>query len=312
MKYIVLYVLCATITLLTACGPKNQEMPLDQSGSSSQQIGVEDPEKEDPPSKSDPSDPAAPHQGKPKDVIPFIDLEKAHPTQPEEPEPKQEGDPVCQAYAKVLTQLLEEHTFPDGRSDGFTGELHDMRENKFALADVDGDGQKELVLKFTAADLEHHRGLVLDCDPATGKVRIKLDENPGMVFFKSGAVLAQWTSNPGKGGSFWPFSLYEYRPELDSYSYVGGVDAWDRSVYPDDYPEQSDKSNTGFVYYLLPNGPSDEAEAVDAQAYEDWIKSYVGNGAMIELDYKDLTAENIGALVQEASREQAQAEAPAP
>lgn len=318
MKYIILWALCSALTLLTACGPKQQTAQPDQSSHSSQQTGVEVPEREDSSSQTDPSSAVPPDQGHSKDVVPFLDLEEAVPIHKEPGEPKKpevtekapEGDPVCQAYARTLTRLLEEHTFPDGRADGFTGELHSMDENKFAVADVDGDGQRELVIKFTAADLEHHRGLVLDCDPATGEVSIKLDENPGLVFFKNGAVLTQWTSNPNKAGAFWPFSLYEYRPELDSYSYVGGVDAWDHNVDPDHYPEQIDKSGSGFVYYLLPDGLKEDTEAVDVKEYEAWILSYVGSGEMIDLDYKDLTAENIGALNQEASREQTETPAP--
>lgn len=311
MKYIVLYVLCATMTLLTACGPQNQGLAPEGNHSSGQQTGLETPEQEEPPSSAQSDRPQSGDQSKPIGEMPLVELEPA--TQPMPVTGTRQGeDPTALAYAEVLTRLLEEHTFPDSQTDDFDGELHSMKENQFAVADVDGDGRRELVIRFVAAELENQRGLVLDWDEAAGTVNIQLDENPGMVFFKNGAVLAQWASNPNKGGAFWPFSLYEYRPELDSYSYVGCVDAWDRSVYPDGYPDQSDRSGTGFVYYLLPDGPREDAEAVDTRDYEDWMQAYVGDGAMMELDYKDLTAENIGALNQEASREQAEAEAPAP
>lgn len=313
MKRFIICALCASLALLTACGSRKDSQEVLPQPSQTSQSGTQDPD-----------DGEKEHTGKggggetsssvetpdqstqpPKQELPLTDLEEAKEIDPGKP------NETRLAYAKVLTDLLEKHVFPDGRKDGFTEELNHMEENKFALADVDKDGSEELVIRYTSAQLQDHRGLVLGYDEKAGTVKTQLDEYPDMIFFENGSVLAHWASNTGKGGAFWPFSLYVYRPEQDSYSYEGAADAWDRNVDPEHYPAEVDQSNTGFVYYLLSSVRDNDVPPVDAAQYQAWVENIVGNGQMLNLNYMDLTAENIEKIRQEASPEQGETEDPA-
>lgn len=310
MRRVLLCVLCTAVTLLTACGTPGQGVESssrwEQAGQSQPQDSQEGGTEHVGQSTEDGASAAQPERDPEKaEEVPLTDLEEARPVLPEQP------SPARRAYARVLTDLLEDHVFPDGRPDGFTGDLQAMRENKFALADVDRDGNEELVLRYISAQLRDHRGLVLDYDAQGDRVKIQLDEYPDMTFFENGSVLAYWAAGTGRGGAFLPFSLYVYRPDRDAYSYEGAVDAWDRNVDPEHFPQDVDRSGTGFVYYLLSSTRENGVLPVDAEEYQAWMETIVGEGRIMNLSYMDLTAENIGRITQEASPAQGEADAPA-
>ena len=128
-----------------------------------------------------------------------------------------------------------------------------MAQNQFAVWDVDGDGREELILLYTTTAGE--RGFVFDWDEASGELRTQLEEFPLLTFYENGAVMAGWSHNQGKGGDFWPYFLYQYLPETDGYQQVGAVDAWDRALGIEGYPDQVDRSGTGFcLLYLRGSG----------------------------------------------------------
>ena len=122
-----------------------------------------------------------------------------------------------------------------------------------------------------------------------------MEEFPLLTFYENGAVMAGWSHNQGKGGDFWPYFLYQYLPETDGYQQVGAVDAWDRALGIEGYPDQVDRSGTGFVYYIYGDLAAewDKVEPVDAAEYHAWLDPYLGEGEELALPYCPLTAENI-------------------
>ena len=50
------------------------------------------------------------------------------------------------AYRAALETLYQQHRYPDGEEADFSTEEGAETENSFALCDVDGDGQEELIL----------------------------------------------------------------------------------------------------------------------------------------------------------------------
>ena len=75
----------------------------------------------------------------------------------------------------------------------------------------------------------------------------------------------------------------------------GAVDAWDRALGIEGYPDQVDRSGTGFVYYIYGDLAAewDKVEPVDAAEYHAWLDPYLGEGEELALPYCPLTAENI-------------------
>ncbi len=205
------------------------------------------------------------------------------------------------AYSDALENLIQNHIFPDGTDAAVLfGLSGDMAQNKFALCDVDNDGNEELLLMYTTADMAGHAGYVIGYDAQTKKLQTQLSEFPLLTFYDNGTIKAGWSHNQGRAGeSFWPYNLYQYVPETDSYVFVGAVDAWDK-IYPgvesNPFPSDIDISGTGFVYYIMENGQYDTTHPVDASEYNAWVSTYIGNASEIQIAYMDLTEENISQI----------------
>ena len=151
-------------------------------------------------------------------------------------------DDYQEAYAAVLRNLLQDDISPEGGNahldpSGDSG--MDPPLNSFAVSDVDGDGQEELVLLQSCEIYVGYRGYVLAYDPVSGAVKIALSGFPDMTFYDTGAVTVRWSHNQTRGGRFSPYTLYVYDTPTDTYRNVGSVEAWDRRFsdnHPDDLP----------------------------------------------------------------------------
>lgn len=212
--------------------------------------------------------------------------------------PPESGSARREAFAAVLRRVHEERRLPDG-TELYGASMEDIEGNLFALFDVDGDGQEELLLlwqnAFTAGQME----IVYGYDEASGELREELREFPGVIFYDNGTAEAPWSHNQGKAGAFWPYSLYRYQASGGVYQSVGSADAWDKSLVSDGFPEEADADGNGFVYYLLPADWDGQYDAPsDDGAYLEWRNSYTAGADFLELSFVDLTAENIAGVLQ--------------
>lgn len=202
---------------------------------------------------------------------------------------------IMDVYRDALADLLQTRTLPDGTTLGYEPML-DMSDNQFAIFDVDGDGAEELVVLYTTTCMADMAGYVLAYDEETGSLREALSEFPLLTFYENGSVMAGWSHNQGLAGDFWPYNLYRYMPETDSYESVGSVDAWDRNFSESGFPSEVDTSGTGFVYYIMTDGQYGNQHPVDVSEYEAWLDSYIGEATELQLPFLDLTKENIAQI----------------
>ena len=206
-------------------------------------------------------------------------------------------------YAQVLTTLLDENLLPGGLNDpegyiGTAAEREAMAANQFAVCDVDGDGREELVIQYLTANMvAGMRALIYDTDE-TGGLRLQFSEFPNLTFYDNGAIQAGWSHNQGLAGDFWPYTLYVYDPESDLYRDIGSVDAWSRDFQPQNYPADTDTSNSGFVYYVYRDMGTEYGviPPVDEREYLQWREEYLAGAAELELLWQSLTAEQIQTL----------------
>lgn len=213
-------------------------------------------------------------------------------------------DSSQEAYAAVLRNLLQDDISPEGGNahlDPSGDRGMDPPLNSFAVSDVDGDGQEELVLLQSCEIYAGYRGYVLAYDPVSGAVKIALSRFPDMTFYDTGAVTVRWSHNQTRGGRFSPYTLYVYDTPTDTYRNVGSVEAWDRRFsdnHPDDlpFPEELDTSGTGFLYYITDSRTSERIGPVDASVYESWRDQYLNVNGALPLTWHALSEENILAL----------------
>jgi len=212
------------------------------------------------------------------------------------------------AYKELLLDLYKNNHLAEWGDIDFI-DSESMSDNQFAIADVDKDGKEELIVYVTSTIVAGHAGIIYDFNEETGKVYAQLKEYPLLSFYENGAVEAGWSHNQGKAGDFWPYTLYVYDKESDSYKEAGYVDAYDRALYEqnkdvfkdDPFPYDVDKDGNGFVYYLYSaeNKLADyqKIAPVDDDAYLSWLQNYTNGSKKIDITFYNLTEENINSIL---------------
>ena len=209
------------------------------------------------------------------------------------------------AYAAALDRIYVNHVFPDGSPCDALGGYDEMDQNKFAVYDVDHDGNAELLISYTAASMAGMVEYVYDYDEESGQLREELCEFPYVTYYDNGIVWAGMSHNHGMAPDledFWPYSLYEYNPRLDCYVMLTGVDAWQREYAGEDYlgnpfPADVDADGNGVVYYLRTSDTGEAELFFDDADYEKWRDNMYGEAKEMEIPYLNMTRENIDSLM---------------
>lgn len=185
-----------------------------------------------------------------------------------------------------------------GTLPGFEALVGDEMSTKYryTITDIDGDGFEELLLMQGTGVMASMDYLVLDGQG--GQLRAELEAFPSLTFYENGYVRADASHNQGLAGDFWPYALYRYDAESDSYQQVAVADAWDGSIHPQDYagnpfPKDADVSGAGIVYYVAENGESygesgtPDVAPMDQADFQKWEASWQGSGAVVEFSLEN-------------------------
>lgn len=214
--------------------------------------------------------------------------------------PASEEEAQRLAFGKVLWDVYQRRTLPDGSALDYMG-MEAAAENRFALTDVDGDGQEELLLFWDNACMAGTTEFIFGYD--SGGIHVELSAFPDLIFYDNGIVEESWSHNQGLAGRFWPYNIYRYDAENDAYQYFGGVDAWDKDVQEENYegdsfPTDIDVDGDGLVYYILSAdwGGQYNMPLVDGADYENWRNTFMDEAEEINILTQKLTEENIAAL----------------
>ena len=98
----------------------------------------------------------------------------------------------------------------------------------FALYDIDGDGFDELLLNLT--DDSEQRTYAYIWGYNNGNTYVELCGGPLMNYYNNGIIEDGWSYKNELSGDFYPYSVYRYNEETDTYQSFGSVDAWDKKV----------------------------------------------------------------------------------
>ena len=204
-----------------------------------------------------------------------------------------------QAYRTVLTDIYHDQIFPGGRDLGYDG--FPVSDNRFALEDIDSDGSVELILLYTTTYVAGNAEIIYDFDASTGGVREQFIEYPAVVHFDNGILKVDASHNHTLSEKVWPYTLYQYNAESDSYDVIAQVEAWDKEISDTDYeenkfPDDADTDGDQTVYYIMKTDEYAQKELVDGEAYDQWYESYRNGAGTITIPYMELTLENISKL----------------
>lgn len=211
-----------------------------------------------------------------------------------------------QTYREVLETIYYNRKLPLFSSEQTLSDNYDIEENDFLIYDIDNDGSDELIFKLTNYYTAGMVGLIYDHD-AEGNLVLQFSAYPAFTFYENGAVKVGAAHNQGHSGRFWPYSMYRYDRETDSYELFGSVEALDLEIVEMinaereeidrmdmlEYPYEADTSNSGFVYYIRYGQNNDEIEPVDVTEYNEMDREFTGGTEPLELEFIKLTEENI-------------------
>lgn len=220
-------------------------------------------------------------------------LESLYPT-PVSPRP--DASLLTPTFREILRGFIDEC-----RAEG----MEDLSTERFAIYDVNGDGNDELITQrnntYVAGQVER----VYD-----GDGNVLLSEYPLVVYYSNGYATAGWSHNQGVAGDkLWPYTLLRYDAEAGKYVDVASVDGWDRSIrdtylsYDETvipFPADVDKDGDGFVYYIITEDGGYApvyGEPMDYADYALWVARYQGAN-VIDVPYYPLTEKNIALIEQ--------------
>lgn len=168
---------------------------------------------------------------------------------------------------------------------------------QFATGDIDGDGTDELIVHFVSTVEAAAKKSVWKYNDAAGKAE-KLNMDFGMLtdFYKNGNVRAELTFNQGFGDTIRPFRICTVKDGTveDLYSFYC-VD----SKYEDAYKAEDDKDNDGVIYYcedVAAGNSGENAAAMTKAGFDSLVSRYVPDSQKVDLNFIDLTEENISGL----------------
>lgn len=203
-------------------------------------------------------------------------------------------------YAGILSQITAAWQLPDGELD--TSSLENgfgkMSDNRFAVVDIDGDGREELIVCYVNANMAGMMEMIYDYDPILGELKRELTEWPSLTYYDNGMIKAEASHNHTHG-EFWPFALYQYEAESDSYQQIAYVHTWDKEisdVYEEQpFPEELDTDGDGTLFNISEGSePSYEYEdyKYNQADYEAWYHGMMEGAQEITVPYQPLQYES--------------------
>ena len=199
------------------------------------------------------------------------------------------------AYGKALWNAYQKGVMPDGRELDWSSEC--VSGNSFAIFDVDKDGEEELIIKWEADNVSMVSSSESIYCFKDNSINYVSSGFPGLKYYDNGVVIHNWSHNQGKGDVIWPYTLYKYDADSDTYKVEGSVEAWSKKRSPENFPDDIDKDGDGHVYDFISDGEFYSREnLVDGAEYEKWYASYMNGAEELNIPFQPLTEENIEAL----------------
>lgn len=253
-------------------------------------------EKTDPPTVSVPTSEAT--ASVTPDTTPS-ELPSGEPAETSSVEPDEVKNEGLAEYQFALQQIAFEHIYPDGRDTGFDSAYGSIEDNQFALFDVNGDGEDELIVRFTTAPMAGNTETIYAFQQTDGTLKELLTASPNLTYYANGIIKEDWSHGSELAGEgYWPYTLYQYNAAEGNFEELAQVNMWSKAVDTvdfkgDPYPDEIDTEGAGTVFIL---GIADEVKTVSKSDYEKWLTDTMGDPSELNIPYQALSEENIGAL----------------
>lgn len=225
----------------------------------------------------------------------------AEPTQPETAVPDR-NDAARSAFQRALRTVHDDLRWPELPDSGNieVWEPGTIEDEQFAVTDVDGDGEEELLVSVSNTYMAGMCEIIYGYAPQTDGVRIESHSYVGVTHYP-GMLKVEASHNQGYAGDvLWPYTIAYYDEAEDSYKDAFYVNAWCKDITDYDsytetpYPDDLDTEHDGYVYLITENG---ERRFMNRADYEKWEAGIFTNKEPLTILWQKITTANIDALV---------------
>lgn len=230
-----------------------------------------------------------------------IPVEKpTEPTQPETTAPAR-NDAARSAFQRALRTVHDDLRWPEMSEMGeiMLWEPGTIEDEQFAVTDVDGDGEEELLVSIFNTAVAGMCETIYGYDPQTDGVRVEACNYVGVTHYP-GMLKVDAAHNQGYAGYVvWPYTIAYYDESEDVYKDAFYVDAWCKELSDYDpytqtpYPDDIDTEHEGYVYLITENG---EQRIVNRADYEKWEAEIFAQKEPLTIPWQKITTANIDAL----------------
>lgn len=223
-----------------------------------------------------------------------VQTETAATTQPEE----NRNALAYPAFREALATVHDKMYWPE--MDGMEIELFEggsIEDEKFAVYDVDGDGEDELLISVENTYTAGMCQIIYGYDTGTGGVRVEATMYPGVTYYPGMAQEMAAHSQGYAGDKLWPYAVYRYDAQTDEYKWSCSVDGWDKTLSDYDsyremaFPDDIDTLGEGYVYIVM--DAAGEEKMMNRTDYEAWESATFGNVQPLDIPWQKMTAQNI-------------------
>ena len=210
-----------------------------------------------------------------------------------------QNTPTHNAFRRTLKTIHDNLYFPNLENPVQIDlwEPGTIEDEMFAVLDVDGDGEEELLVRISNTYVAASCVVIYGYHPSLDDVQ-KEAYTGFLAKFYPGMIRVDASHNHGHAGDvLWPYSILTYDEQKDAYQDAFYVDAWSKEIADYDaylemaYPEDIDTDHEGFVYLITENS---QQRIINRQDYEAWEAEMFAQKEPLTIPWQKMTAENIG------------------
>ena len=213
------------------------------------------------------------------------------------------ADEMYDAYKKALRDFVAKGKWLCEEEENYMYDIDSDSDSSvadFSVFDLDGDGYDELIFRFNASISASKYEQVIGYDFTKHELYEVYRGYYGLEFYENGAIEDGLSHGAPYGGVFLPYNLYVFNKNTGKYDSAGYVEALWSEAWPSDetaFLSNVDKDGNGYVYFIDSYYSSDNLKfAVDDDKYQAWLKYYTNGTEKLDIDYQDLTEEEISRI----------------
>lgn len=203
-----------------------------------------------------------------------------------------------EAYMKTLMDLQFNGISPVSANIEFDGSKWFMSDNKFAICDIDNDGENELIIQYITDEESKKKEYIYKFNYETQDIELAFCDYPSITYFDDGLLTVDTAYLERPDDDYrWMYKLYN--ATAGNFQTIATVNAWYRESTPvncagDEYPDEIDCENAGVVYLIFYD--NEERKIFSQSQYDIWYNEVFGNAHAINVHYQNLSEENVWAL----------------